>query len=132
MTLTPLLAAPVPIIAHAFAAMAAFGLGVVQLAGRKGTRSHRTLGWIWAALMATVAVSSLWINTIRQFGPFSLIHLLSIYVIVTLPLALLAAHRHRVAAHRRAMIFLFAAGLVIAGAFTLYPGRIMHRVVFGG
>jgi uncharacterized membrane protein len=36
-----------------------------------------------------------------------------------------------VAEHRRAMISLFLGALVIAGAFTLVPGRIMHQVVFG-
>lgn len=132
MSLTPLLAASRPIVLHAFAALAAFGLGVVQLAGPKGTLPHRVIGWTWAALLATVAVSSFWIHTIRQFGPFSLIHLLSIFTLVMLPLALLAAHRHRVAAHRRAMILLFSGALVIAGVFTLYPGRIMYKVVFGG
>ena len=132
MSLAPLLSATGPIPLHAFAALAAFVLGVVQLAGPKGTLPHRVLGWLWAALLASVAISSFWINTIRQFGPFSLIHLLSIYVLVTLPLALLAAHRHQVARHRAVMIMLFTGGLVIAGAFTLYPGRIMHKVVFGG
>ena len=32
---------------HAFAAMAAFVLGIVQFAAPKGTLPHRTLGWIW-------------------------------------------------------------------------------------
>jgi uncharacterized membrane protein len=132
MSLAPLLSAPAPVVAHACAAFAAFVLGIVQLGGRKGTGPHRVLGWCWAALMAGVAISSFWINTIRQFGAFSLIHLLSIFVLATLPLGLLAAHRHRVDRHRTAMIALFAGALVIAGAFTLYPGRIMHRVVFGG
>jgi uncharacterized membrane protein len=50
---------------------------------------------------------------------------------VTLPLAVFAAHRHRVETHRRAMIFLFVGALVIAGTFTLLPGRIMHQMVFG-
>jgi len=48
-----------------------------------------------------------------------------------LPLAVWAARRHQVAAHRRAMIMLFAGALVIAGLFTLLPGRVMHKVVFG-
>src|ERR1700682_4293866 len=100
MSLAPLLSANGPIVLHAFAALAAFGLGVVQLAGPKGTLPHRVLGWTWAALLATVAISSFLIHTIRQFGPFSLIHLLSIFTIVMLPLALLAAHRHQVARHR--------------------------------
>jgi uncharacterized membrane protein len=131
MSLAPLLSAASPIPLHAFAALAAFVLGAAQLARRKGTSSHRVLGWTWTVLMATVAISSIWVNTIRQFGPFSLIHVLSIFTLVMLPLALLAAHRHRVVEHRLAMILLFTGALVIAGAFTLYPGRIMHRVVFG-
>lgn len=131
MSLTPLLSSTGPIMLHAFAALAAFVLGIAQLAGPKGTLPHRVLGWTWAALMATVAVSSFWISTIRQMGPFSLIHMLSIFVIVMLPMALLAAHRHQVSRHRYTMIGLFTGALPIAGAFTLYPGRIMHHVVFG-
>jgi len=76
MSLAPLLDAAPQIPVHAFAAMAAFALGVVQLAAPKGTLPHRTLGWIWVALMAVVAVSSLWIHEIRLVGPFSPIHLL--------------------------------------------------------
>jgi uncharacterized membrane protein len=30
------------------------------------------------------------------------------------------------------MIGMFAGALVIAGLFTLAPGRIMHQVLFGG
>jgi uncharacterized membrane protein len=56
---------------------------------------------------------------------------LSIFTLVTLPLAVWAAHRHEVTAHRRAMIMPFSGALVIAGLFTLLPGRIMHAVVFG-
>lgn len=132
MTLAPLLAASGAIILHAFAALAAFALGLVQLLAPKGTAAHRALGWVWAALMATVAGSSFWIHTIRTFGPFSAIHALSLFTLATLPVALLHARRHRVAQHRFAMLALFTGALVIAGAFTLYPGRIMHRVVFGG
>jgi uncharacterized membrane protein len=33
--------------------------------------------------------------------------------------------------HRRIMIMVFAGALVIAGLFTLLPGRIMHAVIFG-
>ncbi len=43
---------------HAFAAIAAFGLGAVQLAAPKGTLPHRTIGWFWVALMVTVAATS--------------------------------------------------------------------------
>ena len=97
---------------HAFAAMAAFVLGLVQFAAPKGTLPHRTLGWIWVTLMATVAVSSFWIHQIRLVGPWSPIHLLSIFTLVMLPLAVWRAHRHQVADHRRIMILLFTGALV--------------------
>jgi uncharacterized membrane protein len=131
MSLVPLLDAAPAIPVHAFAAMTAFMLGVVQLAAPKGTLPHRTLGWIWVCLMLAVAVSSFWIHEIRLVGPWSPIHLLSIFVLITVPLAVWKAHRHQVTDHRRIMISIFSGALVIAGLFTLLPGRIMHAVVFG-
>lgn len=131
MSLAPLLNAAPAIPLHAFAAVAAFVLGLVQFAAPKGTLPHRTIGWIWVALMAVVAASSFWIHQIRLVGPFSPIHLLSIFTLAVLPLAVWRAHVHRVADHRRMMILLFAGALVVAGLFTLVPGRIMHRVIFG-
>ena len=131
MSLAPLLDAAPQIPLHAFAAMAAFVLGLIQFAAPKGTLPHRTIGWIWVALMAAVAVSSFWIHQIRLLGPFSPIHLLSIFTLAMLPFGVWFAHRHRVADHRRVMVLMFTGALVIAGLFTLLPGRIMHTVVFG-
>ena len=131
MSLAPLLDAAPAIPVHAFAAMAAFALGLVQFAAPKGTLPHRTIGWIWVALMVIVAASSLWIHQIRLFGPWSPIHLLSIFTLVMVPIAVWRARRHRVADHRRIMTMTFVGALVIAGLFTLLPGRIMHAVVFG-
>ncbi|RWD51930.1 MAG: DUF2306 domain-containing protein [Mesorhizobium sp.] len=127
----PLLTAPPPIPWHAFAALAALAIGGTQLALPKGTARHRVLGYVWAALMLVIAVSSFWIQQIRLIGPFSPIHILSILVIVTAPPAVWYAHTHKVAAHRSAMIKLYLFALVGAGIFTLLPGRIMHAVVFG-
>src|SRR5260221_14045388 len=99
---------------------------------RRPSRSPaRTLGWIWVVLMAAVAASSFWIHQLRLFGPWSPIHLLSILVLVLLPIAVVSAHRHRVSRHRRIMIGIFSGGLVVAGLFTLVPGRLMHAVIFG-
>ena len=132
MNLAPLLDAAPAIQLHAFAAMTAFGLGVVQLSAPKGTLPHRTIGWIWVSLMAIVSLSSFWIHQLRLWGPWSPIHLLSIFTLAVLPWAVWAAHRHAVDRHRRAMTGLFFGALVIAGLFTLMPGRIMHKAVFGG
>ena len=131
MSLQPLLTAPLAIQVHAFAAMFAFVAGAVQFALPKGTPLHRALGWLWVTTMALVAIGSFWVNTIRQFGPFSWIHLLSIYVLVLLVVAVRAARRGDIRAHRATMLGTFVGALVIAGGFTFYPGRIMHSVLFG-
>ena len=131
MSLAPLLAASPAIQIHAFIAMGAFALGVVQLAAPKGTIPHRTLGWIWVVLMLIVSASSFFIHDLRVWGPWSPIHLISIFTVVMLVLAVIAARRHAVTRHRIAMISIFCGALVIAGLFTFVPGRIMHAVVLG-
>ena len=131
MTLAPLLQASPAIQLHAFAAMSAFALGLIQLAAPKGTLPHRTLGWIWVALMLVVSITAFFIHNIRLWGPWSPIHLLAIFTLIMLPIGILAAHRHAAERHRRTMIGLFAGALVIAGIFTFAPGRIMHAVAFG-
>lgn len=129
--LQPLLDAGPVVAVHAAAAGVALILGVVQLARRKGTLSHRALGWVWVALMVAIAGGSFLIHTIRQLGPFSWIHLLSITTMVFLVSGIRHARAGRIAAHRWTMISLFFGALVIAGLFTLVPGRVMHHVVFG-
>ena len=131
MTLAPLVVAPAVIQLHAVAALTALVLGIVQLAAPKGTLPHRLFGWLWAGLMLAVILTSFFIHTIRWWGPFSPIHLLSLFTLVMLPLALLHARRHDWRRHGSAMVGLFVGALVIAGGFTLLPGRLMHAVVFG-
>lgn len=129
---SPLLDALPPIPLHAFAAMAGFGLGIVQLIAPKGTIPHRLLGWIWVILLAITAVSSFWIHGrgYRLWGDWSPIHLLSVLTPVMLVVGVVHARRHRARAHAITMVCIFVGALVIAGVFTLVPGRIMHHVVF--
>lgn len=131
MSLAPLFAAGPVVASHALAALAALVLGAAQFALPKGTPAHRAAGWLWVALMAVVAASGLFIHEIRLIGPFSPIHILSIVVLVTLVVAVRAARRGEVARHRRTMIQLYFLALIVAGLFTLLPGRVMHAVVFG-
>ena len=131
MHLDPLLGAPNPIPYHAILAIAAFVLGLIQLALPKGTRRHRAMGWVWVAMMAAVAASSFAISEIRTFGYFSYIHILSVVTLVALVVAVRAARRGAVRAHATTMIFLFLGALVIAGGFTFLPYRIMNDVVTG-
>ncbi len=131
MSLQPLLQAALEIRIHTFAAVAALVLGLWQLLRAKGTRGHRLRGWVWAALMAGVSLSSLVINTTCSFGPFSAIHLVTALTLMLLPVGLVAARTHNIPRHARIMTSLYVSALIIAGAFTLLPGRIMHDVAFG-
>ncbi len=133
MNLAPLTNAPFAIQLHAYAALAAFVLGAVQLARVKGTTQHRALGYTWVGLMLVVAISSFWIHDMRVWGPWSPIHLLSILTLVDAAAGdLFRAPSIVCAATSCTMLGLFAGALIIAGIFTLVPGRIMHRVLFGG
>ena len=130
MQLAPFLAAPTLVQLHAAAGLSAFGLGLWQLAMPKGTWPHRRLGWAWVGLMLGLALSSFGITGRWGAGHLSWIHGLSFLVLLLLPLAVLHVRRGRVAGHRRLMLALFFGALVVTGAFTLMPGRLMARIVF--
>jgi uncharacterized membrane protein len=115
---------------HLAGVVLALAVGAVQLAGPKGTRLHRTLGWSWAAAMMLAAISSFFVRTIND-GAFSPIHILSVLTLITLPAALLAAHRHKVRSHAAAMTSIYLGGMVVAGGFAFLPGRLMWEVFFG-
>ncbi|MFA8386162.1 MAG: DUF2306 domain-containing protein [Pelagibaca sp.] len=116
---------------HALVALVAMGIGAIQLFGRKGTPTHKTLGYIWVGSMGIVAVSSFWIHEFRWFGPFSIIHVLSVLVLATLVYSVRAIRRGNMIGHRNSMIQLYVLALLLTGAFTLVPGRTMHAVFFG-
>jgi uncharacterized membrane protein len=122
MSLAPLVDAAPAIALHGFTAMVAFVIGLVQLAAPKGTLPHRTLGWVWVALMASVALSSFWIHQLRIVGPWSPIHLLSIFTLLMLPYAVWKAHTHQVEGHRWAMLGLFSARLSSPACSRFCPG----------
>jgi uncharacterized membrane protein len=117
------------ILLHAGLAIAALGMGILVLARRKGTASHKLLGRTWAALMAAVALSSFWIFEIRQGAGPSLIHLLSAWTLISLALAVWFIRRGNVRAHRGFMIGTFI-GLAAAGLGALAPGRALYRLLF--
>ena len=125
--LQPILEASPVIQIHLGAALAAVVLGGLMMTSRKGARFHRTAGWVWVSLMGLVAGSSLFITGLNG-GKWSLIHLLSGWTLLVLPLAVLAAKRHDVKRHRGMMMGLFYGGLLIAGALAFIPGRIMWNV----
>ena len=128
--LSLLAAQPLVIQLHVAAASTALLIGAGLMWGPKGTTIHRAFGWTWVIAMMTVAISSFFIHTINP-GGFSLIHALSAYVAIGVPMGVAFARRHDIRAHRRMMTGNFLFGLIVAGAFTLVPGRLMWRVFFG-
>ena len=139
MSLWPLLEASLVIQTHAFAAVAAFLLGLVQFAARKGTLPHRTLGVFWVLLMIVVTVSSIFIRPSMTPGLpitqwFGFIHIftaLTAFGIVGGVMWLLRGGP-TLKRHKGPFIGIFAGGLIVAGVLSFLPGRIMHQVAFGG
>jgi uncharacterized membrane protein len=121
---------PPQILVHIAAALVALVVGMVQLLGPKGTGIHRLLGWTWVVAMAVTALSALFIRQIND-GAFSLIHLLSAFTLIALPMAVHAARTHDVGRHARDMRSLFAGALILAGVLALLPGRLIWAVLIG-
>lgn len=116
---------------HALAAMLAVILGAAQFVWPKGMTGHRAVGYVWVALILFVAVGSFWIHSLRVFGAFSPIHILSAITIATAVWGVRCARVGAIQSHRWTMITLYGLALIVTGAFTLLPGRAMHAVLFG-
>ena len=122
--------APLVIQLHLLTVLLGFAIGTLQMLGVKGTPMHRTMGWVFVLFMMFTALDALFIKN----GPswqVTPIQLFSLITLIGLPFAILAARRHRVDAHKRAMTGLYFGGLIIAGVLTFIPGRLMWNVFFG-
>jgi uncharacterized membrane protein len=122
---------PVPpvVYVHLTAALAALAVGTWQLLRPKGTGSHKLIGWSWVLLMLVVAITSLWIPGFLQF---TWIHLFTLITLVALPLGIWRIRHGNVAGHASAMRSLYIGALLIAGAFTLLPGRLLGNLLWKG
>lgn len=67
---------------------------------------------------------------VRFLGHFGFIHLLSLLVIYSVPVAWLAVRRGDVRKHQLMMITLYIGGILVAGGLTLLPGRLLHEWFF--
>lgn len=130
MDATALTNASLPIQVHTVSAMFALLIGTLMLLWRKGTPLHKALGRLWIALMLGVSLSSFLISEIRLLGPYSPIHILSLFTLFGLWGGWHAIRAGDVRSHRLTMVSVYGGGLIGAGLFTLLPGRIMHQVIF--
>jgi uncharacterized membrane protein len=102
----------------------------ILLLRQRGDRLHRVTGWTWAVAMVATAAISLKIRVITP-GHLSIIHVLSVVVLVTVPTLVFRARRHQVAAHRRGVRVVVAAGLIVAGLATFPSQRLLGHWLFG-
>jgi uncharacterized membrane protein len=131
MSLSLLLQSSAAIQIHVVTAVLALFIGAILLLARKGTGSHRLLGRVWIGLMVTTALSSFFIHSLRLYFGFSPIHILSVLTLIGSWQAVVAARAGRIAEHRRHVGNLYTFALLTAGAFTLLPGRLMHKLLIG-
>ena len=108
----------------------AVGLTPVMLLRRRGDRLHRQLGWVWVVAMILTALLSFNLRLINR-GGFSLIHILSVWTLIQVPIIFVTARRHNVDRHRRAVRGMVIGALLIAGFFTFPFDRLMGRWLFG-
>lgn len=117
---------------HLVTAFSALLLGGVVLARRKGTTSHRALGWAWVALMGSTAVASGFIRDyhLPNLAGFTPIHAFTVLVAVMLPRGIWQIRRGDVTGHRKTMRDLYMGACVLAGVFTLLPGRFLGQLLW--
>lgn len=115
--------------AHLLAVLVALSLTPVMLLRRRGDARHRLLGKVWVMAMLLTAASSLGIQALRP-GHFTLVHLLSLYVIGIAPVIWWSAATHRLALHQRMVRGMVIGALVIAGSFTLPLNRLLGHWLF--
>ncbi len=130
MQLTPLIAV------HLSAALSAVALGPVALWARKGRhphpRLHRAFGYAWVTLMVVAATSAIFIrdHALPNIAGYTPIHLLVPVVFVSLFGAFRALLQGDIRRHRQTMQALYAGACIVAGLFTLLPGRFLGQLVW--
>lgn len=126
---TPPAAREVAVIVHLATVLPSLPLGLYLFLARKGGARHRLLGRIWMALMAVTAIAALFIRHLND-GQFSFIHIASVVTLAGIPLAINAARRGRIAAHRRHLVSMFIGAMLVSGLLSFLPGRIMWNWLF--
>lgn len=117
---------------HLATILPAFAIGTVVLLRPKGDGSHKRWGKVFLLLMLATAVITLFMPATvgpRWLGHFGLIHVFCILVFISAPRAYVAARQGNIRAHRANIIGLYVDAILIAGAFTFTPGRMLHSLV---
>ncbi len=127
-----------PIVAvHLMAALTAVVIGPVALWARKGAtqrpKLHRAFGYAWVTLMVIAAVSALFIKAevMPLFAGMGPIHALAFITLGMLALSFWFLAQGNINGHRKTMQNLYIGACLVAGSFTLLPGRFLGNLVWG-
>lgn len=120
---------PLTVWPHLVSIMIAVGLTPVMLLRRRGDRLHRGLGWLWVSAMIFTAAASLFVRNINH-GGFSIIHILSVWTLIQVPVIVWTARHHNVARHRRSVRAMVTGALLVAGFFTFPFNRLLGHWLF--
>jgi len=125
-----------PIYIHAFFALIAVPVGLYILLTKKGTQKHKLTGCIWTLFLLIVSFTALFIQAINP-GEYSLIHLLIPWTIGSLIYSIWSIRKFQKTklqkykkAHMYSMIGVYVGALLVAGVFTLMPGRLFYEILF--
>lgn len=119
---------------HLATVVPCFFIGGWILARPKGTPVHRLAGRVYAVLMLVTALITLAMPAEvgpRIAGHLGWVHLFSLLVLVSIPLAVRGARRGSIRTHRNHMLGVYFGGIMIAGSFAFMPGRLLHGWLFG-
>ena len=126
-----------PVIAvHMTAAIAATVIGPLALWARRRAeprpRLHRAFGYAWVTLMLVTALSAVFIrdHAMPNLAGYTPIHLLIPATLAGLFFAFWRLARRDIAGHRNTMRWLYFSACIVAGGFTLLPGRYLGHLLW--
>lgn len=131
MNFDPIISASPVIQIHLAASLLALGFGTVMWLRPKGTKSHKLTGRMFMVLMLLTAFSAIFIQEINR-GQYSFIHLFVPLTLIGVVQSLWAIKNRNIKKHIHHVKVLFFAALLIPGIFTMFPGRRLWAVFFGG
>ena len=118
------------------AAITATVIGPFAMWARLGMKTrpklHRAFGYAWVTMMIVTAVSAIFIrsNIGLNWMDFSPIHLLVPLTFFTLFGAFRFLAQGNIIGHRKSMISLYIGACLVAGFFTLVPGRFLGDLLW--
>jgi uncharacterized membrane protein len=121
---------------HMSLALTAVAIGPVVLWARLGQhlrpRLHRAFGYAWVTCMLGAAITGVFIRDFRlpNVAGYTPIHLLIPLTLITLYRAFRCLAAGNISGHRQNMQWLYVGACIVAGAFTLLPGRFLGDLIW--